>query len=568
MSHRSNDVDQLADALTRGRIDRRTFLVRAAGLGLSASAAAALLAACGGGGGGATQAAAPTEAGGATETSAASTAPKTGGRVSIRIGRDPEGLDPAFEPGGAEGTVSECIYEKLVCFKPGTYDLVNQLAEEWTPSTDGLSYDFKLKPGIKWQGGYGEVSADDVKFTFERIAGILKPDIKSPYKDDWGTLKEVVVKDALSGTIVLSEPFAPLMVTTIPGLSGRILSRKAVEDRGKKYTTTPIGTGPYELADWVRRQSVTLKKFADYGGAVSGFADPPSWDEIRFVPIQEDNPAEIALESGEIDFTEIPGSALDRFKSNSDFQTNELTSLGYNWVGMNINHPNLKDVNVRQAVRYGIDVPAILEGAYDGLWTRATAALAPGQVTGYWKDAPIYERDVDKAKEYLAKAASVPNEIVLSVANSDTGAPATAEIIQASLKDIGLNIKVNVEDGSTFWGTLGGKAQDERQLFYLGYTTVGPDPSWVTTWFTCDQIDVWNWMDWCSKEFTDLHNTAERETDLASRNDMYIRMQQLWDENVNSVWVAWPTTFNAWKKTVIPSITKTGLPLAWDFRPA
>jgi peptide/nickel transport system substrate-binding protein len=565
MPSRSTRVDQLADQLASGRIDRRTFVVRAAGLGLSASAVASILAACGGGGGGATEAGAPAAT---TARATTSAAPKTGGRVSLRIERNPEGFDPAFEPGGAEGAVSECIYERLVCFKPGTYELVNQLAEEWTPSSDGLRYDFKLKPGIKWQGGYGEVTADDVKFTYERIGGILKPDIKSPYKDDWGTLKEVEVKDDLSGTIVLKEPFAPLMVTTIPGLSGRVLSRKAVTERGKKYGANPIGTGPYELAEWKQRESVTLKKFAGYSGAASGFADPPAWDEVRFVPIQEDNPATIALESGEVDFAFIPGSALDRFKGSDEFETNELTSLGYNWIGMNINHPNLKDVNVRQAVRYGVDVPAILEGAYDGLWTRASAALAPGQLVGYWKEAPVYERDVDKAKQFLSQAASVPEELVLSVANSDTGSTDVAEIVQASLKDVGLNVKVNVEDGSTFWGTLGGKAQDDRQLFYLGYTTVGPDPSWVTVWFTCAQIDVWNWMDWCSEEFSNLHNKAERESDLAMRQDMYVRMQQLWDENVNSIWVAWPTNFNAWKKTVTPSLSKTGGPIAWNFRPA
>jgi peptide/nickel transport system substrate-binding protein len=332
--------------------------------------------------------------------------------------------------------------------------------------------------------------------------------------------------------------------------------------------TQPIGTGPYELDEWPRGEYTQLKKFADYGGALTGYGELPVWDEIRFVPIQEDNPAVIALETGEVHFSDIPGNALARFEENEDFGTEKVTTLGYNWIGMNINHPNLKDVNVRQAIRYAIDVPAILEGAFDGLFTRATAMLAPGQLVGYWEDAPVYERDVEKAQEFLAQAASVPDELVMSASNSDTGAKTLAEIVQANLGEIGLNVKVDIQDGSAYWGELGGEKQDNRQLFYLPYTTVGPDPSWVTVWFNCDQIDVWNWMDWCDEEYSRLHEEASRELDVAKRQEMYVRMQELMDANVNSVWVAWPTTFNAWSNDVVPSTSKQAGAIAWDFRKA
>jgi len=157
---------------------------------------------------------------------------------------------------------------------------------------------------------------------------------------------------------------------------------------------------------------------------------------------------------------------------------------------------------------------------------------------------------------------------VMSAASSDTGAKAIAEIVQANLADIGLNVKVDVQDGSAYWGELGGEKQDNRQLFYLPYTTVGPDPSWVTVWFNCDQIDVWNWMDWCDEEYSRLHEEASRELDNDRRQEMYVRMQELMDENVNTVWVAWPTTFNAWSNDVVPSNSKQGGPIAWNFRKA
>ena len=63
------------------------------------------------------------------------------------------------------------MYEGLITYKPGTWEVVNVLAETFEPSADGLQFDFKLKEGIQFHGGYGEVTAEDVKFSYERIAG-------------------------------------------------------------------------------------------------------------------------------------------------------------------------------------------------------------------------------------------------------------------------------------------------------------------------------------------------------------------------------------------------------------
>jgi peptide/nickel transport system substrate-binding protein len=71
---------------------------------------------------------------------------------------------------------------------------------------DERHIDFTLKKGIQFTGGFGELTAEDVKFSFERIAD---PKNESPYRDDWAALDRVEVKDPYAGTIVLKEPFAP-----------------------------------------------------------------------------------------------------------------------------------------------------------------------------------------------------------------------------------------------------------------------------------------------------------------------------------------------------------------------
>jgi peptide/nickel transport system substrate-binding protein len=553
MSPSDRQLERLVADLTEERIDRRRFLRRATGLGLSLPAAPAILVACGG--------AEETFGGGGTGAA-------TGGTLRLHLDEDIENLDPAIQPGHADTNVATNIFEQLVAYKPGSFDTANTLAESWEGSSDGLRWQFKLKQGIPFHKGYGEVTAEDVKYSFERIAGLTKPKLESPYAGDWATLERVQVNGKYEGVVVLKELFAPLMTTTVPVQSGSIVSKKAVEELGaKKFATNPVGTGPYEFVSWSPTQKVVLKKFAEYGDANSDYAQPAAWDEIDFIVIGEDNPTTIALESGQLDFAVLPTNAVERFQGDDQFTVDKRTSLNYNWIGLNVMHPLLQDKNVRLAIRYGVDVPSMIEAAFNGLYTQATAEIAPGMPVGYWEEAPKYERDVEKAKQYLQQADAVGRELVFSVSNAEPGADKIAEIAQQNLQEIGLKIKVQVEESAQFDQAT--KAADQKkQLFYSGFTT-NPDPSWVTVWFTCGQVNVWNYMSWCNEEYSSLDKQGARTVDEAQRQDIYVRMQQLMDEDVPAIWVAWPTLYFATKKGTAPSIRPDGgVYYGFAFRPS
>ena len=104
-------------------------------------------------------------------------------------------------------------------------------------------------------------------------------------------------------------------------------------------------------------------------------------------------------------------------------------------------------------------------------------------------------------------------------------AETVAEIVQANLTEVGFKIEVEVQEGGTF-GEATKEANAKRQLFYTGFTS-NPDPSWSTVWFTCDQVNVWNWMSWCNKEYSRLDKEAARTLDDSKRHEMYLQMQQL-----------------------------------------
>jgi len=484
-------------------------------------------------------------------------------QLRLQLDADISNLDPAFNPGHTDSTIRSNIFQHLVTYRSDSFELVNELAESFKPSSDGLRYDFTLKKGVQFHGGYGELTAEDVKFSYERIAGLTKPAIDSAYAGDWKTLKEVQVHDKYSGTIVLSAPFAPLLATTLPVGSGEIVSKKAVEKLGKKFATNPIGTGPYEFVDWKPNQEVRLRRFAGYSGAADQIAKPV-WQELLFDVIPEDNPTMIALQTNELDFAVLGPETVSQAKALDDFDVIKKTTLNYAWLGMNVEHPNFTDKNVRLAVIHGIDVPSIITGAFDGQWTRATGLIAPGMPIGYWKDAPVYERDVAKAKGYLAKAGAVGRKIEMQVSSGTPGGPTIAQIVQANLNEVGFDVKVVVQDGGVF-NQATPKANAQKQLFYMSFSTK-PDPSWSTVWFTSDQVGEWNWMSWANKEYTRLHNNALVETDQAKRNDMYIKMQQIMDEDAVALWVAWPTAFLADRKGIRAAVKPDGEFTPWAFQ--
>ena len=263
-----------------------------------------------------------------------------------------------------------------------------------------------------------------------------------------------------------------------------------------------------------------------------------------------------------LSFGELPLSAVSRFEENSDFVVDKRTSLDFNWIGMNIKSPNLTDINVRKAVRSAIDVPSILEAAFEGRWERASAILPPGMPIGYWADAPLYDRDVDAANQFLSQASNVPSSLEYRF-TEETGAKTTGEIVQANLADIGIDVTLKQLDSSAYYA-LDPKEMRSRDLFFVGFIT-NPDPSWSTVWFVCDQIDQWNWMYWCEPKYDELHYAAIKESDPAKRNDMYIEMQKLWDEAAHTQWLSWPTRWFASKQGIQPALRPDGRILPTGF---
>jgi peptide/nickel transport system substrate-binding protein len=540
-----DEAAALAREFRAGAIGRREFLIRAAALGLTASSAGWLLAG----------------------TADAATAPRV---LRPIVADDMANADPAFWPQQADLYVINIVNEGLISYKPGTWEVVNTLAQEFHQSPNHLVFYFKLKQGIPFHGGFGELTADDVKFSYERIAGLTKPNIHSPFQGDWATLDRVKVTGKYTGEIHLKSPFAPLMRTTLPLTSGYIVSRAAVEKLGKTYGTHPIGTGPYEFTEWKPKSHITLSRFQDYGGAATPYLGRPAWDQIVMPIIRDETAISIALESHGADFGQIATHDVDRFAKDHRFRVVTRTQLSYDWLAVNVQHPVLSNLDVRKAIRYAINVPDVIQAAYDGKATRAYAILPKAMGVGYWPTAPRYNQDIAKAKSYLEKSGFSGDDLQFDLTCYDDQSYRNASLVmQAGLNQAGFKVAVKPQapaDSANYaHGTAGLKA---AQIHFTGFSSA-PDPFFSMEWFMCNQIKVWNFMGWCNKEYDALLQQGNKEFDLKKRTAIYIKAQKLMDEAAHSVWIDYPAYYYASTATVRPVMRPDGLyPIHIAFRPA
>jgi peptide/nickel transport system substrate-binding protein len=512
-------------------VRRRDFL-RGNGALLALLGGGTLLSACGGdetgtGGGG----------GGAAED----------GRLSIRVVQDLQSLDPAFMTSSIDDAIMVCVAENLVTYAAGSDEVVNELAEEITSSEDGLTHTFTLKDGMQFHGGYGAVTADDVKFSFERIAGLTDPPLESTYQGDWATLTEVEVTGDLTGVIHLSAPFPPLFTTTLTGNAGLVISRAAYQELGDGFATQPIGSGPYEFSAWERGQRVLLSRFADWQQPSAEWAEEPAWEEIEFLPIPEDNSADIAIETGQVDFGQIAYSSVRRFQDDGQFAVTTQPTLDYAFIGFNVTDPPLADVEVRRALRQALDVDSMLVAAFDGQTTRAHCLLSADMPIGHWADAPQHQSDPEAAQQALAAAGAEGLELEFGI-REEPGSAIIAQIVQENLSAIGVTVTIQVYPGDELHQQV-----ENLQMFYQSFSNQA-DPSWATVWFTGPQIGDWNFMSWSNEQFDSLHEEALTETDQDLRHEMYIRMQELMEEDAIAAWVMYRTNHYAHGPDLEPSL--------------
>lgn len=432
-------------------------------------------------------------------------------------------IDPGwFVSEARDYVVMDCVYDGLCKYEEGSWKVVPDLAESWDVSKDGLEITFHLRKGVQFHKGYGEMTAEDVKFTYERL---LAPDSDAPERKQILSIDHLEVLDKYTVKMVLKEYMAQLFTLTLPTHMGFIISKKAYQEIGKsKFRMNPVGCGPYEFESWEPSVRTVLKAFDHY------WRGKPKIDRVVIVPISDVHTAETALKTGELDISYISEKNVKSFEKNPKFDVTVKPGLKWYWIGFTFNKPPFDNLKLRQAFRYTVDVEKILNAVFFGTATRINAILQKGTL-GYWKDAPAYQQDLAKAKQLLKEGGKPDGfKATCNVANVDWSMT-TSEIIKADAAKVGIDLEIVVNEIAAF-------NQANRSGTYNMFTERWSnmmDPHQIMQYLKSE--DKWNITHWKNKEFDDLIDKGASERDPIKRGEIYVKAQQIQDEECYGVFL-------------------------------
>ena len=478
---------------------------------------------------------------------------ETAGTLTLGIARDIQGaLDPATRLSAIETNILKAVCPGLIAFKPGSFDWQPALAATIAPEGETVIA-FTLREGLQFHGGFGPVTAADVKFSFERFR-TPGPDGRLPtYAADWEALDHVEVTGPLSGRIHLKAPAPMLWRTVLPDGSGCIISRAALEQGAYRADQPPlrvIGAGAYRFAEWVPNQRIVLQ-----GDAAAPFP------QIVLRPVRDPRAAELALQANEVQFTAIDPQNVAVVGRQARTTVRRQDSINMVWLGLNVAHPKLSDPRVRQAIRAAIDGDQLVEGAWNGSVARADSPIAPG-LLGFWKDAPHRAADAAAARRLLAEAGVAGLRLKLTLLNQPAYQQAGV-ILQAMLAEAGIGIDLDIQDGGAFWSAGSGAAGAALELSLQRFGGKA-DPAFQLQWFLASQIGEWNWQRWADPEFDALLHRAAATGDDATRARLYVEAQQRMDASAAFVWLTHEAAAFGFRDWLRPAVLPNGDDLSLD----
>jgi len=269
------------------------------------------------------------------------------------------------------------------------------LAESWSMSEDGLTCEFTLRSGAKFHNG-DPVTADDVKFSFERYRGANQALIKKQ-------VAAVEAPDARHVRFRMTEPW-PDFLTFYSSASGAgwIVPKKYVEKVGEDgFRQAPIGAGPYKFVSFTPGIELVLEAFDGY------WRKTPAVKRIVMKSIPDEATRLAALKHGEIDIAySIRGELAQELQQTRGLRLSSVVTQATNsiyfpeqWDPKSPWH----DLRVRQSANLALDRDAMNQALFLGGCKISNSAVVPSTFEYYWEPPPaVY--DPGKAKKLLAEA--------------------------------------------------------------------------------------------------------------------------------------------------------------------
>ncbi len=477
----------------------------------------------------------------------------------------PEGFNPQlFTTGTTFDASSRQVFNRLLEPERGTTNLQPALAESYSVSDDGLSYTFKLRPGVSFHTTKDfeptrELTADDVIFTIERQ---LKPD--HPFhKISGGTyeyfegsglpalIKSIERVDELTVKFTLSSPdatFAPLLSQDFASVMSAEYAEKMMQaGTPERVDLEPVGTGPFQLVGYQKDAVIRYKAHPGY------WAGKAPLDNLVFAITPDASVRWQKVKAGECHVTLQPNPAdLPAMGQDPGINLMQQPGLNIGYLAFNVEKKPFDDKRVRQALNMAMNKQSIIDAVFQGAGVAAKNPMPP-TIWGYDEGTKDYPYDPEAAKKLLAEAgvSQLKTDIwAMPVTRPyNPNARRMAELVQSDWKAVGVDAQIV----SYEWGEyLKRSKEGEHQSVLLGWTADIADPdNFLGTLLGCDGVGNTNRARWCHKPFDDLIKQAKRTTDQAERTRLYVEAQRIFKEEAPWVTVAHSIVYQPVRKEVV-----------------
>src|SRR5215510_4162299 len=414
------------------------------------------------------------------------------------------------------------VFDHLAARDLKTGKVGPSLAVSWK-SLDDTTWEVKLRRGVKFHDGT-PFGAKDVKATFDRV---LNPENKLTARGNHAKIKSVEVVDDATVRFKSDGPY-PLFVER---LTAQVMqSEKVIKEKGHEWMQeNPIGTGPYKLVRWSKKQEHVLIRNEDYWGPKPAFKNV----RVRIIPEQATQIAE--LMSGGVDIIKaVPPDQMNVINKSGQARTTtspilRTAFLQLDQAGRSGANP-FQDRRVRLAANLAVDIDAIIKHVLNGLGDRTATTVNP-MAFGFDPSIKPYKQDLAQAKKLLAEA-GYPNGFETGFLRGPTivepGVVQTSDAIVSDLAKAGIRTKARMvgEVGPFTNQVRDGKA-DPMFEFSWGYYSIFDADAIFFDVMTCNQPYSY----YCNKAFDDLVIQGRSTLDSKKRTELYAKAQKMIDDD-------------------------------------
>ena len=432
----------------------------------------------------------------------------------------PANLDPRIGLDGVSERIDGLLFDNLLTrdehlnVKPG-------LAEKWE-QPDPTTYIFHLHHGVLFSDG-SPLTARDVKWSFDSI---LQGKVRSPKVGTYRFVDHIDAPDDYTVVFHLKEPWSGLLWNLAGGEGMGIVPYGSTSE----VSRSPIGSGPFRFVSAEQDKDVIIERNDRYWG------EKPKLDRVRFIVVPDTTTRALELRKGSAD-VEINSLPPDMEMTLSrEPKLNLLhgpgTILGY--MAFNLRDPVLKDVRVRRAIAYGLDVQPIVHY----LWrdtVRPARSVLPPESWAYDGDVEQYPYDPARARALLDAAGypavnGVRFHLVMKTSTEESSR-SMAAVFQQQLRAIGIVLDIHSFEFATFLSDI---THGEFQMYSLRWIGGNEDPEIFSYVFDSSSIipKGANRQYYSNPRVDALIAQARVEADQNARKRDYAEIQQILAEDL------------------------------------